>query len=77
MCEFSESYFSVTAANEAAAVTHVTARGFPPSRIERNDDGISVLVFAPLPDDRMSGLAQALPVHLSAKIAIVGGPLFE
>ncbi|KQN19529.1 hypothetical protein ASE86_13800 [Sphingomonas sp. Leaf33] len=77
MSEPTETYFSVAADNEAAAVAHVTARGFLPLRIERVDDGISVLVFAPLPDDQMFGLAQALPIHLSSKIGIVGGPLFK
>ena len=71
-----ETRFSVSADNEAAAVAHLIAAGFPPLRIE-HDDGCSVLVFAPLPDDQMLGLVKALPVHLSAKIGIVGSSFFE
>ncbi|MFN3458009.1 MAG: hypothetical protein ACK4Z8_10590 [Novosphingobium sp.] len=41
--------------------------------IEKDDAGLSVLIFRPLPDDQMFGLVQALPVHLSAKIGIVMG----
>ncbi|UYY77523.1 hypothetical protein [Sphingomonas sp. R1] len=70
----SESYFSVATRHEAAAVAHVTNRGFPPCRIEREESGVSILVFPPLPEVEMAGLAQALPVHLSTKIGIVGGP---
>jgi hypothetical protein len=70
----SESYFSVTPANRTAAIAHVTDRGFPPLRIEQSEDGLVVLVFAPVPDERMFDLAQALPIHLSAKIGyVVGG----
>lgn len=72
-----ESYFSVAAANEAAAVAYVTERGFPPARIEKDANGLSVLVFAPVPDTEMYRLANALPVHLSAKIGLVGGAIFE
>lgn len=77
MSEATETYFNVAFENEALAVAHVTGQGFPPSRIERGEDGSSVLVFAPLPDDRMFGLAKALPIHLSSKLGIVGGPPFE
>ncbi|MHA6720585.1 hypothetical protein ACX40Y_14180 [Sphingomonas sp. RS6] len=72
MTEPEESYFSVTAHNETAAVAYVTERGFPPIRVEQ--DGVQrVLVFPPLPDEEMARLAQALPIHLSVKIGIVGG----
>lgn len=71
-----ETYFSVAPQNEAAAVAYATERGFPPTRVERDGEGRSVLVFAPLPDDRRFALAQALPVHLSTKIGIIGGPGF-
>jgi hypothetical protein len=39
--------------------------------IGKDDDGLIVLVFKPLPDLQMFGLIQALPVHLSAKIGTV------
>lgn len=47
--------------------------------VEKDDDDLSILVFAPIADDLMLGLAQALPMHLSAKIGIVMGnrPLFD
>lgn len=77
MEESGESFFSVAAANEAAAVAHVTERGFPPVRVEKEENGLSMLVFAPIPDAEMYRLANALPVHLSAKIGFVGGPIFE
>ncbi len=66
------SRFSVAAENEAAAIAHLATRGFPPSRIERDEDGLSGLVFD-VPEDKMHMLAQALPIHLSAKIGIVVG----
>lgn len=65
------SFFSVSHENEVEAVAHLTAKGFPPSRIEKDEDGLTVLVFADVPDDQMYRLAQALPVHLSAKVGIV------
>lgn len=73
------SFFSVSHENEGEAVAHVTAKGFPPSRIEKDEEGLTVLVFADIPDDQMYKLAQALPVHLSAKVGIVMGdqPPFE
>ncbi|WP_237709249.1 hypothetical protein [Sphingomonas elodea] len=77
MDDSGESLFSVAAANEAAAVEYVTERGFPPLRVERDEKGCSVLVFAPLPDTEMFRLANALPVHLSAKVGFVGGAMFE
>ena len=67
------SFFSVSSENEAEALAHLTRKGFPPSRIEKGEDGLAVLVFADVPDERMYELAQALPVHLSAKIGIVMG----
>lgn len=72
-----ESLFSVAAVNEAAAVAYVTERGFPPLRVETDENGFSVLVFAPLPDSEMFRLANALPVHLSAQIGFVGGAMFD
>lgn len=65
--------FSVLPENETAAVAHLEARGYSPMTIEKDDAGLSVLIFRPLPDDQMFGLVQALPVHLSAKIGIVMG----
>ncbi len=69
----SETYFSVAPENRAAAVAYVTERGFPPVRIAQEEDGLVVLVFAPMPDDHMLDLVQALPVHLGAKIGYVVG----
>jgi hypothetical protein len=65
--------FSVLPENEAAAIAHLEARGYSPMAIEKDDGGLSVLIFKPLPDDQMLGLIQALPVHLNAKIGIVVG----
>jgi|EndMetStandDraft_7_1072992.scaffolds.fasta_scaffold829870_2 hypothetical protein len=65
--------FSVLPENEAAAIEHLEERGYSPTIIERDDDGLSVLIFKPLPDDQMFALVQALPVHLSAKVGIVMG----
>ncbi|MCW3836094.1 hypothetical protein ACFQ1E_08580 [Sphingomonas canadensis] len=65
--------FSVLAENEAAAIAYLEARGYSPMAIEKDDGGLSVLIFRPLPDDQMFGLIQALPAHLSAKIGIVMG----
>ncbi|MBX3594742.1 hypothetical protein [Sphingomonas sp.] len=65
--------FSVFPENEAAAVAHLEARGYSPAAIEKDGCGLSVLIFSPLPDDQMFALAQALPVHLSAKIGFVMG----
>ena len=65
--------FSVLPENEATAVAHLEARGYPPEAIEKDDDGLIVLIFKPLPDDEMFGLVQALPVHLSAKVGTVMG----
>jgi len=67
------SFFTVSPENEAEAVTHLTAKGFPPSCIEKDEEDMVVLVFADVPEERMYDLAQALPVHLSAKIGIVMG----
>jgi hypothetical protein len=47
------------------------AIGYSPAVIEKDDGGLSVLIFRPLPDDQMFGLVQALPVHLSARIGTV------
>ncbi|MEP9402454.1 hypothetical protein [Sphingomonas sp. VNH70] len=71
MMEPSETYFSVVPEDQAAAVAHVTERGFPPSRIEPGNDGLVVLVFPPMTDDAMFALAAALPIHLSAKVGYV------
>jgi len=77
MEESGESFFSVAAGHEAAAVAFATERGFPPVRVEKEENGLSVLVFASVPDAEMYRLANALPVHLSAKIGFIGGPMFE
>ena len=63
--------FSVLPADEAAALEHLGGRGFSPEAIEHDEEGLVVLVFPPLPDDQMHQLAQALPVHLSAKLGVV------
>jgi len=63
--------FSVMPEDTEAAVAYCTDRGFPPTRIETDAEGFAYLIFAPLPDDQMSGLAKALPIHLSAKVGIV------
>jgi len=65
--------FSVLPENEAAAVAHLEERGYPPIAIEDDDDGLTVLILKPLPDDEMPKLVQALPIHLSAKVGIVMG----
>lgn len=65
--------FSVLPENEAAAVAHLEERGYPPMAIEKDGDGLIVLIFKALPDDEMFGLVQALPVHLSAKVGILMG----
>ncbi|WP_234715954.1 hypothetical protein [Sphingopyxis macrogoltabida] len=60
------------------AVAYVRERGFEPSEIERDEHGFVYLVFSPLPDSQCRTLAQALPIHLSAKIgfAMNGAPPF-
>ena len=65
--------FSVRPEDETAAIDHLLERGFAPTAIETDSRGLKVLIFPPLPDDRMHSLALALPVHLSAKIGIVTG----
>lgn len=66
--------FSVRPENEAAAVAYLKERGYAPAKVEKGGgDGLVVLVFAPLPDDQIFGLLQALPTHLSAKLGIVMG----
>ncbi|MCW4462605.1 hypothetical protein OK349_12880 [Sphingomonas sp. BT-65] len=67
------SFFTVAPENEAETVAHLTAKGFPPSRIDKDEEGEVVLVFADVPDEQMHKLAQALPVHLSTKLGIVMG----
>lgn len=65
--------FYVLVENEAAAVAHVTDRGYPPAAIERDGDRFVVLIFQSKPVDQLFGLFQALPTHLSAKIGIMSG----
>jgi hypothetical protein len=66
--------FSVRPENETAAVAYIKERGYSPAKIEKGrDDGLAVLIFAPLPDDQIYGLIQALPTHLSAKLGIMMG----
>lgn len=67
------SRFSVRPENEAAAVAHLEARGYSPLAIEKDESGLIVLIFEPLADDKMLGLVQALPLHLSAKVGIAMG----
>lgn len=69
----SEMYFSVAPENRIAAVAHMIARGFPPLRIEHSENGLVVLVLPSVSEERMFELAQALPIHLSAKVAYVIG----
>jgi hypothetical protein len=64
--------FYVVPENEAAAIAYVQARGYSPVAIERDDNGLVVLIFEPLPDDQVLILAQAMPGHLSAKIGVLG-----
>ncbi|HEY0622450.1 hypothetical protein [Sphingomonas sp.] len=64
--------FSVSPENEAEAIAQLTAREFPPSRIETDEEGLTILVFA-VPDEQMDALVRALPVHLSANVGIVVG----
>ncbi|MES2042958.1 MAG: hypothetical protein V4475_03725 [Pseudomonadota bacterium] len=70
--------FSVLPENETAAIAHLEARGYSPMAIEKDESGLIVLIFEPLPDDKMFGLVQALPGRLSAKVGIVmdGRPPF-
>jgi len=64
--------------NEAAAIEYLRERGHAPTEMEKDSDGLTVFVFQPLPDDKLYRLVQDLPVHLSAKTAIVGnGPPFR
>jgi hypothetical protein len=63
----SETYFAIDPANLSAAVAHVTDRGFAPSRIETDKNGLALLVFAPVDEERMFDLARALPIQFSAK----------
>ncbi|PBN41383.1 hypothetical protein SxD43FB_22055 [Sphingobium sp. D43FB] len=65
--------FSVTPENEAAALARVSECGYSPIRIEKSEDGLIVLFFAPRPSEEMAGLMDALPLHLSAKIDVVAG----
>lgn len=65
--------FSVRPENRDAAITHLKEHGYFPMCVEEDENGLAVLIFAALPDDKMLGLVQALPIHLSAKIGIVVG----
>ena len=56
-----------------AAVAYVRERGFEPAGIEHDEHGFVYLVFSPLSDSQCSTLAQALPVHLGAKIGLATG----
>ena len=70
--------FSVMPEQESEAIAHLAARGIIPAKVEKGDDGFVYLIFSSLPDDQMLKLAQALPVHLSAKVGFVlnGQPPF-
>ncbi|TCP82019.1 hypothetical protein C8J42_1273 [Sphingomonas sp. PP-CE-1A-559] len=65
--------FSVLPENEQAALAYLDARGCAPAKIERDVEGLTVLIFPPFVGDPLEGLAKAIPVHLSAKIGIVVG----
>lgn len=65
--------FSVLPENEEAAVAHISARGYSPMQIERNVEGLTVLVFPPLAGEALEKLVKTMPVHLNAKIGIVVG----
>jgi hypothetical protein len=71
--------FAVIPEREGEAVAYVRERGFESARIERDDNGFVYLVFPPLSDIECGRLAQALPIHLSAKIGFVmnGAPPFS
>ena len=70
--------FYVHPSDESVALEYLRRKGYQPASIERDEERLVALVFAPLPDDQIYGLVQALPVHLSAKIGIVGrGPPFN
>jgi hypothetical protein len=73
MDEVPEARFTVASENKAAAVAYVTQRGFPPVRVQEAEDGLVVLVFQRIAKKRLSDFAQALPLHLSAKVAYVVG----
>lgn len=64
--------------SEAEAIAYVRERGFEPVKLEHDEQGLVYLVFPPLSDRDCGRLAQALPVHLSAKIGFVmnGAPPF-
>ena len=53
------------------AIAYVRERGFESAEIERDDQGFVYLVFPPLSDIECNRLAQALPIHLSAKVGLV------
>ena len=63
--------FSVLPENEDAAVAYLEAKGYSPKTTEKDESGLVILIFKPLPDDQMIDLFKALPMHLSAKIGIV------
>ncbi|WP_138921376.1 hypothetical protein [Novosphingobium pentaromativorans] len=65
--------FSVMPENEAAAVDYLQEQGYSPTTIEKDESGVVILIFRPLPDNQLIGLFQALPMHLSAKTGIVMG----
>jgi hypothetical protein len=65
--------FSVLPENEVQAVAHFEVHGFSPTRIERDAQGLSVLVFSPMTEEQALRFVEVFPVHLSAKIGIVVG----
>ncbi|MBL8651191.1 MAG: hypothetical protein JNL35_12420 [Sphingopyxis sp.] len=64
--------FCVLSENQERAIAHLTERGYPPLRVERDEDGLSALILPSVPDDQLFALGQAIPKHLSAKVAIAG-----
>ncbi|AQA00943.1 hypothetical protein BWQ93_16330 [Sphingopyxis sp. QXT-31] len=58
--------------NAEQAVAYLAERGYPPIRVERDDEGLAVLILPAVSDDQLFALGQAVPLHLSAKVAIAG-----
>lgn len=62
--------FAVIPESEAEAIAYVKERGFEPE-IERDDQGFVYLIFHALSEVECRQLADALPIHLTAKVGIV------
>ncbi|WP_093512348.1 hypothetical protein [Sphingopyxis sp. YR583] len=61
--------FAVIPESEVEAIAYVNERGFEPE-IERDGQGFVYLVFPALSELECKQLADALPIHLSAKFGI-------